>query len=54
MAKIVMKYKIWDQGVIFSHEQPFYTICIRLMQKARNGNEIMLTEKDGLNLLSFL
>ena len=22
--------------------------------KARNGNEIMLTEKDGLNLLSFL
>ena len=39
---------------LFTRAAIFIIICIPPMQKARNGNEIMLTEKDGLNLLSFL
>ena len=54
MTKIVMKNKIWDQGVIFFTRSGILNYLYTTDAKARNGNEIMLTEKGGLNLLSFL
>ena len=54
MTKIVMKSKIWDQGVIFFTRARILYYLYTSDAKARNGNEIMLREKDGFNLLSFL
>ena len=54
MTTIVMKNKIWDQSVIFFTRSGILNYLYTTDAKDRNGNEIMLRAKDGLNLLSFL